>query len=95
MQITRINATNFYGAKNTQAIKKAVKPAAEKIESNFNVYAYGVPTGEIAKPVTVEQAAKLTDAHVKNFINNSKKDVVEAIPAELKGHEYLSASMLK
>lgn len=63
MQVSKINSTNFYGAKNSQAVKKAIKPvveemnAAEKVAKPVYFY-YGNPV-ESVKPVKIDNVADL------------------------------------
>ena len=51
MQISKINAEIFNGAKDARIAKKVIKPVANEFKPDFNQYAYSVPTGNIAENV--------------------------------------------
>lgn len=67
MQVSKINSTNFYGAKNSQAVKKAIKPvveemnAAERAAKSSGYFYYGNPV-ETVKNV---KPANVADLYVK------------------------------
>ncbi len=103
MQVSKITLTNFKGGKLPQAVKKTVKPAVEEIKPDFNVYAYGVPTGDIPLANKAEKAAKELPVSyypyatpikkIENNAENNAAKVKDIADKEDKIHEYLSASM--
>ena len=100
MQVSKITLTNFKGGKLPQAVKKAAKPVTEEVKPDFNVYAYGVPTGDMPKSIIKAKEAA-TPANYYPYstpITQSETTLVDAakedtIAKDNKFYEYLSASM--